>query len=440
MRSPVLNAPGKTHKPCRMTVSSDAAQPDRALFCLAADCLAAAVAAALPWSTSATAVCIVLWLLAVLPTLDSVAIRREVLAPAGGLPVVLWGLGGLGMLWAAVSWAGRLGGFASFQRLLVIPLLLAQFRRSGRGAWVAWAFFISSAVVLLVSFGLVLTPGLSWRGKYLGVPVHDYLYQDSAFLICGFGALGCAIDKSIRRHRLASFGLGLVGALFIVNFAFATIGRAALLVAPVLLVLLGWHFGRWRGLLYGCLAGIVIGGVFWSASPNLRARIEASVGEARDYLSTNDASSIGQHIAFLKESLRIVQSAPIFGYGTGSIAEQFRRETAGESGASAVATVNPHDQTFAIAIQIGLAGALVLWAMWIAHLVLFRGASVAAWLGTVVVVENIVSSSVHTHLFDFSNGWLYVFGVGALGGTVLHERAGTVAQDVKRNPGFFYRE
>jgi hypothetical protein len=25
-------------------------------------------------------------------------------------------------------------------------------------------------------------------------------------------------------------------------------------------------------------------------------------------------------------------------------------------------------------------------------------------------------------LFDFNNGWLYVFGVGALGGTILGER------------------
>ncbi len=423
-----------------MTVSSDTARVDRAHFCLIADCLAAAVAITLPWSTSATGICIVLWLVAVLPTLDPAAIKREMLTPAGGLPVLLWGFGALGTLWADVSWAERLGGLASFHRLLVIPLLLAQFRRSGRGAWVAWAFLVSSALVLLVSLALVLTPGLTWRGKYPGVPVHDYLYQGSAFLICGFGALGCAFDKSIRSHRLASVALFLVGALFVVDFAFATIGRATLLVAPVLVLLLGWRWGRWRGLLYACFAGIVIGGALWSASPNLRARIDASIAEARDYARTNDASSIGQHIAFLKESLRIVESSPIFGHGTGSIAAQFRRATAGESGASAVATVNPHDQTFAIAIQIGFVGALILWAMWIAHLLLFRGASVVAWLGTVLVVENIVSSTVHTHLFDFSNGWLYVFGVGVLGGTALHEQTHTVAQDAKHNPGFFHRE
>jgi O-antigen ligase len=38
------------------------------------------------------------------------------------------------------------------------------------------------------------------------------------------------------------------------------------------------------------------------------------------------------------------------------------------------------------------------------------------------VVENIVSSTAHSHLFDFTNGWLYVFGVGVLGGMALHER------------------
>src|ERR1700719_2012775 len=78
--------------------------------------------------------------------------------------------------------------------------------------------------------------------------------------------------------------------------------------------------------------------------------------------------------------------------------------------------VNPHNQTFAVAIQIGLLGAIVLWAMWIAHFRLFRGEGILAWLGTMIVVENIVSSFVHSHLFDSAHGWLYVFGIGVLGG------------------------
>ena len=59
----------------------------------------------------------------------------------------------------------------------------------------------------------------------------------------------------------------------------------------------------------------------------------------------------------------------------------------------------------------------------IAHLALFRGTGLVAWLGVVMVVQNVVSSMFNSHLFDFFHGWLYVFGVGVLGGMVLRERA-----------------
>jgi O-antigen ligase len=170
------------------------------------------------------------------------------------------------------------------------------------------------------------------------------------------------------------------------------------------------------------LVALIFGAVTWFTAPTLRGRVEASILEMQEYRAANKATSIGEHVAFLKEAWVIIASAPVVGHGTGSIAEQFRGVVAGKTGVSAEATVNPHNQTLAVAIQLGLIGALILWAMWIAHLALFRGSSVVAWLGLVVVTENIISSAVHSHLFDFNNGWLYVFGVGALGGTILGER------------------
>ena len=61
----------------------------------------------------------------------------------------------------------------------------------------------------------------------------------------------------------------------------------------------------------------------------------------------------------------------------------------------------------------------MLIAMWIAHFMLCRGGGPVAWVGIVVVIENVVSSAVHSHLFDFSQGWLYVFGIGVVGGMML---------------------
>jgi O-antigen ligase len=64
----------------------------------------------------------------------------------------------------------------------------------------------------------------------------------------------------------------------------------------------------------------------------------------------------------------------------------------------------------------------VLIAMWIAHLALFRDATLMSWFGVIVVVSNVVSSLFNTHLFDFTQGWLYVFSVGIIGGAVLRQR------------------
>jgi O-antigen ligase len=409
-----------TNKPTNMPATN--ARFDHAALQWLADWLAVGVALALPWSTSLAGILIVAWLLAVLPTLDMAAVKRELMTPAGGLPVLLWCLGLIGMLWADVDWVARYKGLDSFSRLLIIPLLLAQFRRSENGIRVICGFLVSETAVLIVSYILILTPGLTWRGHVAGVPVHDDLYQGSAFLVCAFGVLGYAAYRGGKSPGTA-FGCLVLAALFIANFAFVVVSRIALLAAPVLILFLGWRLWRWKGIFSACLVAAVLGGVLWAFSPGLRDRVHGSFHEIAQYRASNQITSIGLHMAFFKESIEIMSSAPIFGHGTGTIAAQFRKVTAGASGADAVVADNPHNQTFAVAIQIGAIGALVLWAMWIAHFLLFRGDSLVAWIGPVVVVENIVSSTAHSHLFDFSNGWLYVFGVGVLGGMALREMA-----------------
>src|SRR5450631_4221848 len=97
-----------------------------------AGCLAIAVAVSLPWSTSATGILVVLWLLALVPTLFWADVRAELTTAAGGLPVLLVLLGAVGTLWADVPWPECWSGVESFVKLLVIPLLLVQFRRSDR--------------------------------------------------------------------------------------------------------------------------------------------------------------------------------------------------------------------------------------------------------------------------------------------------------------------
>jgi O-antigen ligase len=406
-----------------MSIFHSAVRFDRTFFATLADWFAICVAIALPWSTSAVGILITVWLVFVLATLDPVAIKRELLTAAGALPVLLWCLGAVGMLWADVSWVERFQGLGSFNRLLMIPLLLAQFRRSERGGYVVLGFFLSSTIVLIVSYVLVFAHMATRPDKLIGIPVHDDIFQNTEFLACSFGVLGVAFNQVRTRHWAVALSLFAIAALFLINITIVIFSRIALVIAPILVLLLGWRLFRWKGVLGACAAAILIGVIAWLGSSDFRLRLNQSAIEVHEYLAKDAATSLGVHAEFLRESLSIIAVAPVVGHGTGSIPEQFRRVTAGKSGAGAVASDNPHNQTFAVAIQVGLIGAIILWAMWIAHLYLFRGDSVTAWLGLVVVVENIVFSTVHSHLFDFASGWLYVFAVGVLGGMVLKERS-----------------
>ena len=90
--------------------------------------------------------------------------------------------------------------------------------------------------------------------------------------------------------------------------------------------------------------------------------------------------------------------------------------------ASAQVIGNPHNQTLNVAVQWGIVGVIVLYAMWLYHLLLFRGEDLMAWIGLMVVVQNFCTSLFNSHLFDFHEGWMYVLGVGVAGGTVLGAR------------------
>jgi O-antigen ligase len=255
-----------------------------------------------------------------------------------------------------------------------------------------------------------------------GVPAKDYIFQSTNFLICAFALLGYARAESRERNRRFALALVALACLFLANIFFVISSRTSFVVAPVLLLLLGWRQFGWRGVVGGGVLGVVLGAALWFGSPYLRERIDNSITEYRSYRESSTLSSTALHLEFLRKSVLFIEAAPIIGHGTGSIGEEFREAALGHTGLASELSQNPHNQIFAVAIQLGIVGAAVLLAMWAAHFMLFAREGLAAWIGMVVVTENVVSSLFNSHLFDFTSGWLYVFGVGVVGGMVLRER------------------
>ena len=392
-----------------------------------ADGLAVAVAVSLPWSTSATGILLALWLVALIPTLTWDGVRRELATAVGGLPVLLFLLGAVGMAWADVTWHERLGGLDGFVRLLVIPLLMAQFRRSDSGYRVLIGFLIACVGVLIASVIVTIWPSIGHgQGANVGVPVKSYILQSAEFTICAAVLLDLALAKARLRFWTTSAALAVLALAFLGDIFFITTGRTALVIIPVLAVLYGIRHSGWKGVLGAMAALLIVAAILWSASPYLRERVTSTITETARYERGNDITSSGLRLDFWSKSIAFIQTAPLFGHGTGSIPDQFRRAAAGQPGVRGAVSANPHNQTFAVGIQLGFVGMTVLWAMWICQSVFFWRNGSLAWIGLVVVTTNIVGSLFNSFIFDFTEGWLYVIGVGVVAGMVQRS-SGAVA-------------
>jgi O-antigen ligase len=409
---------------------------DREKWAWCGDWLAILVAFELPWSTTNTVILLFLALLAGIGARDFKGWRDQALTPAGGLPVALWGLAVIGMLWADAPPAERIDGMSSLTKLLAIPLLLAHFRRSERGLWVLIAFVASSAMLLVLSWGLALLPDLPWRGrdKWMpGIPVKDYIAQAQVFTLCAFGLCeGAVLAWRKERRRLAA-GLVLLALAFLANVLYVAPSRTALVTIPILLMLFGVLRFGWKGAAGVLMLTAALALAAWQTSPTVRHRVTMLQEEVRNFDPKGANTSTGERLEFWRKSILFIADAPVFGHGTGSIREQFRRAAVDQTGIAAQVAANPHNQIFAVAIQLGLVGAALLIAMWVAHLLLFRGGGPWAAIGLIVVAQNIVGSLFNSHLFDFTQGWIYVWGVGVLGGMMLRPDPAAPASGNKRD-------
>jgi O-antigen ligase len=392
---------------------------DRVRLAALADYLAAAAVISLPWSTSATSILVPLWVVAVALTLGRPLLRQVGWRPAAALSVALVVLAVLGVLWSGVAWPERLSGIVPFLKLLVIPLLFIQFSRSDRGEMVLAAFFTSACVLLAVSWSLVLFPQIPWKVEVAGVPVKDYITQSGVFVLCAFGLLDRAIAgwSQSRAKSVLLAGLALV---FLGNIVFVALSRTSVVVIIVLFGLLGlWHFER-RALAAFVAVGVALAAIAWSTSPYLRFRVTHLVEELDGSHADPNETSAGARVGFWKMSVEVIGEAPLLGHGTGSTAAMFAR-TAAADPTSPTGATNPHNQILATAVPLGLFGAVLLLAMWAAHFRMFLLPGPIAWIGLSVVAQNFVGSLFNSHLFDFSQGWIYAFGVGIAGGILLRK-------------------
>ncbi len=394
---------------------------DPAAWVRATDICFILVALALPWSTSLTAIFTVAAIVTMAPFFDAKAFLQSLNRLISIVPVALFALAVVGTLWSAAPWGARLHAIGPTAKLLMLPLLFYHFERSTRGLSVFTTFLVSCIVLMAMSWLVAYDPRFALKsGAEYGVAVKNYIDQSQEFALCAVVLAYPAISLLRSGRVVPALVLSAVALSFVVNMAFVVVSRTALVTMPIMLAVFAWLHLRWRTSVAILCVAIVLAGLAFATSPKLRSTIESFSSDYTRYKEQNVATSMGLRLEYWRKSLGFFAEAPVLGHGTGSTEMLFQQAAVGPAhGAAADVVANPHNQTLNVAIQWGVLGVVVLYAMWLSHLMLFRGEGLMAWIGLMVVVQNFFTSLFNSHIFDFNEGWMYVLGVGIAGAATL---------------------
>lgn len=400
------------------------ARHDPAARILNVDLLTILIAIMLPWSTSGVAIAAVLWVVALIPTLELRPFLASLKRPISVFPIALFGLAVVGTLWSDAAWSARLYAVDPTAKFLVLPLLFYHFERSPRGLWVFVAFVASCIVLMAVSWAVALNPDLTLKPEAAGrgIFVKNYIDQSQEFALCAVG-LAYPIMTFLKGNRIRLAALLAAAALaLIANMLFVVTSRTTLVTLPLMLaVFAALHLHCRTVIALLCAAALVVAAA-WIASPNLRRTAATFVSDFRYSQEQNNPTGMGSRLEYWQKSVEFFRDAPLIGHGSGATQGLFEHAAVGETGVQAEIVKNPHNQTLNVAVQWGAIGVVVLYAMWLVHLLLFRGDGLMTWIGLLVVVQNFLTSLFNSHLFDFVEGWIYVLGVGIAGGATLRAR------------------
>lgn len=398
----------------------------------------------LPLSTSGQAIAVSIFVVLALLTLDRERLLSTLRSPQGHLPVLLFALLLIGVLWsmqpfgAAIKWVGP------YAKLLLIPLVMATAFTRREALQIGYGFLAACLILLALSWASLLWPSGPWGWfKDPGVPVKDNAVQSECFALCAFCLTLGAFKVWRRDDQWRAIVMAVLAVLFFANIFLILFSKTGILVVLTLLgLLLIQDRSRQRiALVVPPAIFIVVLAQFVPAPAQVRrdqvltdlsaiSSGQAIVSSDQQKNSTlpQETLSTSARLDFWSKAIVFVKQAPVFGNGTGSIRPLYQSMEATRPSPYGEAVADPHNQFLHIVLQVGLVGGVLLLAMWASHVRLFLERDFASMLGLAVVLQNLVGSLFNSHLSQVTQGMLYCLAVGLLGSVVMSAKTRSKAR------------
>jgi O-antigen ligase len=383
---------------------------------------AIATAFTLPFTTSGQAIAVSIFAVLALLTLDRDRFVATLRRPAAYLPVALFALILIGVLWSMQPLGGAIRWVGPYAKLLLIPLVMATAFTPKQALQIGYGFLAACTILLALSWASFLWPNGPWSWfKSPGIPFKDNAVQSGCFALCAFG-LAIGAIRIWAQDRRRAIAITILALLFFTDVFLIYLSKTGAIMAAALVGLFTIHAGGWRRAAIVALAAVVVIGGALLASPEAQRRL----AEISTDIHANNSSgktggetiSTAARLDFWTKAVDFVKSAPILGHGTGSIKPLYQTLEASRPSPLGEAAADPHNQTLHTVLQVGLIGGLLLWTMWLAHGRLFLARNFASILGQAVVLQNIIGSLFNSHISAVTQGMTYCLAVGLLGAVV----------------------
>lgn len=326
--------------------------------------------------------------------------------PVVRLALVLFGVFIIGALYSHAPYADSFWMVEKMGKVLYIPFLLPimQEKKWRRAALLA---FLSA---------MLLTFGLSLLKMYGGMPMitnerfttacvfKDHIFTNLMMAFASFMVAHYFLNQKNSLMRVV-LGILLIGVVFYILFM--SVGRSGYVVFAALWLLLGLQRASVRGFGLGLLGLVVLLGFAYHTSTVFQDRVLVITKNVQQYTAGDSKTSVGERLEFLNQTWQLSKAHPWFGYGTGSFKEIYRTHALENHMRM---TDNPHNEYLHILFQLGIFGlATFLGLFFFLSRWTFLLSGLEKWFAQGIIVAMAVGCFANAWLMDFTSGYFFVF-------------------------------
>src|ERR1700677_3731946 len=195
---------------------------------------AVATAAMLPVSTSGQAIALSVFVVLALLTVKPEEWLATIVTPAAAIPVGLFVLSVIGMLWSPTPFAPG-GGVGHYAKLLLVPVAMACAFTPRQGLQIGYGFLAGCLVILALSFlsFFVHLPS-PFSHAMEGVPVKDNAVQSGCFALCAFALALAGVNAWVGGNRQRAVAMLILALVFLADIFMIYISKTGILMTAAL--------------------------------------------------------------------------------------------------------------------------------------------------------------------------------------------------------------